>query len=366
MNLWDRVLGELNRGVRRLAVAGMAKNTGKTTVLNHLIRRCLDRPEPPVLGLISTGRDGEKLDAVTQLPKPSIWAPEGTLIATARPALEPGTGLKGTAEADIIEEIAGAAGPLSTIFGPLVIGRVRTSGTVLLVGPGPAAAVGRALGRLEAHGAGLCLADGSLSRLACAAPEITHGVILATGAALSPDPAAVIRLTRYQAEVFTAPRLPDSPIRDAAAAAPGAVAALDAGGTLASPRFSPRLLAADTAVGLGARLLEEARDARILVFRGALPASFLAAANLRPEVTRQLHLVVPDPTHIFADPLVWRRFARLGGRVWVLSPVNLIAVTLNPWSPAGQGFDPGDFLARARAGLAPVPVHDVCLEDTGG
>lgn len=354
MSLWGVVQRVRAGGARRLAVVGMAKNAGKTTVLNYLIGKAAAG-----LGLVSTGRDGESRDAVTELPKPSILAPAGTLLATGRQALD-----QGSARLEVIEDI-----------GSLVLARVREPGTVLLTGPGSVSGLRAALARLEFHGAGLSLVDGSLNRLASASPVVTDAVILATGAALSRDPVEVLRLTRCQAEIFSIPRLPDSPVRQmaevfletTAASGPTAVggpaaAAIDSGGTPEEPRFKLRALDVETALGLGARLIEEAREARIIVFRGALPATLLAAANLRPEIVRCLHLIVPDPTHVFADPLVWRRFERLGGRVWVLREIRLLAVTLNPWSPSGPGFDPAGFLARGRAEMAPFPVYDVQLE----
>ncbi len=42
----------------------MSKNSGKTVALNHLISEAID--EDIKLGIISTGRDGETVDVVTE------------------------------------------------------------------------------------------------------------------------------------------------------------------------------------------------------------------------------------------------------------------------------------------------------------
>ena len=55
----------------RLTVVGMAKNAGKTLTQNYL--RTLVQAEGYVIGLLSIGLDGEKIDALTRLPKPAIW-----------------------------------------------------------------------------------------------------------------------------------------------------------------------------------------------------------------------------------------------------------------------------------------------------
>jgi len=68
-----------------VTVAGLAKNAGKTTVMNHL----LDSLEGP-FGLASLGLDGEARDQLTGLAKPRVRPPAGALVVTT-------TGLAGTA-----------------------------------------------------------------------------------------------------------------------------------------------------------------------------------------------------------------------------------------------------------------------------
>ena len=63
---------------RTVAVVGLAKNAGKTTVINHLLER-IDGP----VGLVSLGLDGEARDQLTGLPKPSVRPRAGTLVASA-------------------------------------------------------------------------------------------------------------------------------------------------------------------------------------------------------------------------------------------------------------------------------------------
>jgi molybdopterin-guanine dinucleotide biosynthesis protein len=52
-----------------LGVLGTAKNTGKTTTLNALLK-CLSEK---LLALTSIGFDGEDLDHITCLPKPNVF-----------------------------------------------------------------------------------------------------------------------------------------------------------------------------------------------------------------------------------------------------------------------------------------------------
>ena len=78
---------DLIAGARTITVVpGLAKNAGKTTVINHLLARL-----PGRVGLASLGLDGETRDQLTGLRKPRILPPRGALVATAEGLLEPGT-----------------------------------------------------------------------------------------------------------------------------------------------------------------------------------------------------------------------------------------------------------------------------------
>ena len=66
---------------RSLAIAGTAKNAGKTTALNYLIDRFAQAGER--IGVSSIGRDGEAVDQITNRPKPRIRPPVGALVATS-------------------------------------------------------------------------------------------------------------------------------------------------------------------------------------------------------------------------------------------------------------------------------------------
>lgn len=74
------LLDNLYNKYKVVSIVGMAKNSGKTVVLNHLIAEAIR--EDIVLGIVSTGRDGESVDLVTETEKPKIFAEVGTIIAT--------------------------------------------------------------------------------------------------------------------------------------------------------------------------------------------------------------------------------------------------------------------------------------------
>ena len=73
------LLEELSQKYKSISIVGMAKNAGKTTALNYLIEEAME--EGLVLGVTSTGRDGEGTDVVTGTDKPRIFLDTGTIVS---------------------------------------------------------------------------------------------------------------------------------------------------------------------------------------------------------------------------------------------------------------------------------------------
>ena len=340
--LLEHVLAAGGETSSRLSVIGLCKNAGKTVTLNHLIRAAAERRLP--LGLVSTGRDGEEQDAITELPKPRIWAPAGAWVATAREALA-----VGSARVTPLQEL-----PMNTPFGPVVLGRVEAEGEVLLIGPGSVRRIGDVLDALESYGARLSLVDGSFDRLAAAAPAVTGRVVLAAGAAYSHSMTETVAQVRHLLDVFDLPPVPEAiqaTVEQALAAAP--VSVVTVAGTVhpvpvASALGDPDLIA-DAAMAL-------VQHGAYLVLRGALGDRLLTTLLRRRAAT--LGLVVSDPTHVLVDRNLWRRWRRQGGQAHVRRPVHLIAVTTNSYSPVGKDYDARAFFQDVRE-IAHRPVFDL-------
>lgn len=339
------VLGGRDRG--RISLVGLSKNAGKTVTLNRLIRAAAGLGIP--LGLLSTGRDGEPVDAVTELPKPRIWAPEGTLVATAAAGgPDGGSGAAGedrerTARVAVLRETG-----ITTPLGPVVIGRVVRSGEVLLVGPGSAARIATLLDELEAAGAALCLVDGSLDRRAAAAPAVTGRAILAAGAAYSASMDATVSQVRYLLELFD---LPEAPPEWRHGARPPVCLLLPDGPPVAVPVPS-----ALTDPAVVAEAAAAAPAGAVLSVTGALTGGLLLALLSRR--CAHIPILVPDPTHVLADRGAWRRWRRQGGQVFVEKRVEIAAVATNAYSPVGPSYDAAAFCARV-AEVAGRPVVDL-------
>lgn len=331
--------------LRTVSVVGIAKNVGKTTTLNHLI--ALADEADVSLGLTSTGRDGERVDILTRLPKPAIQAPEGTLIATAEEAAAQGTaGLQVVKTTEYL-----------TRLGPVVIYMVVRAGAVQLVGPDTIRQTREVVALMHNFGAELVLVDGAFDRVASAAPAVTQGTILATGAAVSTSVDETLNRTRLAIELFKLRRVREEPHASLAA---GLVAGHKV--ALISQEGRVSVLPIKTALEQGEYIAQAVEpDTKYLVLGGSLPGSVLRDFMKRAEVVKRVQVVLADGTRVFADSRAWREFARLGGQLRVVSPIKLLAATVNPFSPLGGSYEPDDFLAKVGALAAPLPVFDVVL-----
>ena len=65
------LLYRLQEQYKTLSIVGMAKNAGKTTALNYILEEAMD--EGMLLGVTSTGRDGETSDLVRGTEQPKVF-----------------------------------------------------------------------------------------------------------------------------------------------------------------------------------------------------------------------------------------------------------------------------------------------------
>jgi hypothetical protein len=159
-----------------IGVAGTAKNTGKTTTLVALLK---ELKEENSLGLTGIGYDGESFDNVTGLPKPRIDVYEGMIVAVTDKCVR-----HAKAKIETLFQT-----PVQTPLGRIVIGKVAEAGKLVLAGPVKRSDLRQTLDCMREYGAQLVLVDGALSRVAPFAE--VDALILATGASRNNDIAAL-------------------------------------------------------------------------------------------------------------------------------------------------------------------------------
>lgn len=344
-----RAIQEAN--ARRVALVGIAKHAGKTTVLNVLIERAELAGQR--LGIVSIGVDGERNDAIMGVPKPEVHVPGGTLVASAGDVLT-----AGTADLSIL-----ASTGISSTLGDIYIAEVKQPGTVLLAGIRYAAQVEQVLSQMEELGAGLCLVDGAFDRMMAASPELTDGVVLATGGVVAKTVAEVAQKTRFFLQRFSLPsaneaqaKLFDLAVEKGTLVVGGETDGKDELYVLAqessftaNPQTDPHWPGAE--------------KARVLAVPGAVTDRLLGMLEGLP---RGFTLVLSDATHFFASAEAWRKFLRRGGQVVVRKSIRVFGLTVNPHSVTGYDLPRGELLCSVREVAAGVPVQDVKFAENEG
>jgi hypothetical protein len=356
-------LSELTASTRRLALVGLAKNTGKTETLAALLREL--EAQGRRVGVTSVGRDGEECDVIdSRIEKPRVLLPAGSLVATTDRLLR-ASGLPH----ELLEDTG-----VRTPLGRVLIARLEGPGAIEVAGPSAAMDVRAVSDAMLAHGAEQALIDGAVDRRAASAPNVADGLIIATGAVLDHDIDEVVLQTRDAVELVRLPRVEDGSevgvrLRQLAAGsdtANGSRASFVVGEDLKPVALPPRFILTSGAEQI-AQLLDERPEARWLLVSGALPDAFLR--NLVHPLRhrrRRLALVVSDATKVF----LWKRgpawYGRRGVELQALNSIALHALTVNPIAPESHRFASTELRVRLAQAIPDVAIFDVLDPDYQG
>jgi hypothetical protein len=329
----------------RVALVGLAKNTGKTVALGAILAELEARGE--AIGVTSLGRDGESTDVLDDaIAKPPIRLPPMALVATTEPLLE---------RSDVRAEVPLRTGH-RTPLGRVVVARLLERGTVEVAGPVAAQDVGDVVDQMRRLGAGRVMVDGSIDRRAGASPRLADGVVLSTGAVLSADLDQLARRTKAAVDLLTLAAVQDAELRSRAAALRTSALLLDGGEAI--PLDSS--IVHDRVEGI-VPLLRGRSDVRAVVVRGALCEPLLEQIG-RARRGAPVTVVADDATRVFLGRGTCARHRLRGVMLAVLAPIPLLAVTTNPVAPLRHSFDAEELRARIAAELPGVPVLDVLAD----
>jgi len=329
-------LADLLACTRRVALVGLAKNTGKTETLAAILRELGQRGTS--VGVTSIGRDGEARDVIdSRIEKPRIVLQAGSLVASTD-ALVRASGLAH-------ERLEGTG--VRTPLGEVVIARLAENGAVEVAGPSTAEDLGRVSDAMLAYGAEQVLIDGSIDRRAASSPAVADGLVIATGAVLGKEIEQVVAATRDAVELV---RLP---LADAGPA--------DASNDGSTGPVLERNLALGAEPAEIAALLREHPGASTFHVEGALSERFLEGllAARTARAGRELRIVVGDPTKVFLTHRGVGWYCRQGVAIEVRRTIALQAITVNPVAPQSHRFDSRQLRELIEAAVEDVPILDV-------
>jgi hypothetical protein len=335
------LLYDLSNKYKTLSIVGMAKNAGKTTALNFLIEEAMD--EGIVLGITSTGRDGETQDLVTGTEKPRVYLDQGTLVSVP-------SQLFGLADAGL--EILRRT-KYSTAIGELLICKVQDAGYVQIAGPVINSETKKLCQDMFGLGCDLVMIDGAIDRKTIASPETSDAIILATGAVLSRSMKKVVEETAHVVHLYGLPEFDENDkvtefIRQ------------DNYEHIIAFNDKGEGKVLDLVTGLGAaRYIDDAieEDTRYIFIPGAFTNSVVA--DITNKHLKQVEFILKDPTKIFVNIMDWGQLRKRGFKVKVLKNIEIAAITVNPWSPQGYTFDSDVLIEEMRKLIPDMPIIDV-------
>ena len=301
-------LADLVRPHPTVTVVGLAKNAGKTTVVNHLLERMEGR-----VGLASLGLDGEAKDQLTGLAKPRIAPPAGALVLTT-------TQLRG--QTPMVRELS-----FRTAAGEVVIVAAGGGEPVVVSGPTRLDELDVALDALRAAGAKRLLLEGALGRLGTAAPGRADAVVLAAGASLAEGGDDLALRLRLAVDALDLPE-----------------AGADADVVLTH------------GAGFETEAAAEVREGAVAELPGALTDPLLE--GLMRE-RRRATLVVADATRVLAGAQTVARARRAGVELTVRRRLRIAALTSSPFHPDSARMPDEAFRALVDASAGRWPVYDV-------
>jgi hypothetical protein len=358
------LLTQLIEPSRRVAVVGLAKNTGKTETLGAILRELEQLGR--TVGVTSVGRDGEARDAIdARIEKPRVRLAAGSLVATTDALL------RASALGYELVEDTGIRTPL----GRVAIARLLQGGAIEVAGPSAAQDVRAVADAMLARGAEQVLVDGAIDRRAASSPAVCDGLVMCTGAVLHEEIERVVAITQDAVDLVRLPVVEDARVRalaaggasggsgdaggasllvDSARVGGGAEGAGNSAGGIT--RLPERFALASSAQEIARALLANP-GADHLVLRGALHEPFLREL-LQVARERPLQVVVQDSTKVFLSERGRAWYERQGFSLRVLAPIGLRVLTINPLAPQSHSFE-----SRRLRGLLEGAVRGVAVVD---
>lgn len=295
-----------------IGIVGLAKNSGKTTTLNALIEEFHHEN----LGLTSIGLDGETLDQVNFLPKPKIFVYPNMVVATTKACLD-----VSLADYDILEET-----PFLTALGRVYIIKMTSKGTIMLAGPTANHEMNILLTMMKKY-TNRVFVDGALSRKTYSAMTELDGIVLATGASFSPSMEETILKTKQIITTFLYPKTKES----------------------IKSSYAVVMTGLDKQLTLHTKNTEEIKQAfkqmkdhlDWVYMKGALTERLIdIMIELR---IKSFKLIIEDPSKLMVHHHKADVFNKLDISVEVIKTCPLLMITVNPFRPTGDSYDPEVF-----------------------
>ncbi|MGM0378155.1 MAG: hypothetical protein ACQEQE_00295 [Bacillota bacterium] len=328
-----------------ISIIGLAKNAGKTEVLNSLLEEGFEKKIK--IGVTSIGRDGEKKDSVTNTSKPEIFVEPETIIVTLDFYVK-----KSDAEIEILKILDS-----KSYLGTYIVGKVRSSGTIQLAGPNSTKRIKKICEFMLSIGCQKVFIDGALNRISSSAPHISDSAIIATGAAVSNQMDKVVKKTLHQIHLFNLPDV--SSIFNQVMT--NFILKKD---TICLINKDEEIIDLNLKTGLNnfEKIIKEIDNStKFIIFPGSLTGQMVK--KIYSYGYTNIDYIVKDTTKLFISEKLLNEFLNLKINFYVYKSIEVLALTINPFSPQGYHFDPNVFKKEIKNYVKDLPVINVLEEN---
>lgn len=318
---------------RIISIVGNAKNAGKTTVLNALVKGSQAH-----FLLTSIGLDGEDLDQVTHLEKPQVFVRKNDYVLSARDTLE-----AFSAPYKIIKTY-----PIQTSIGEIVLCQILGPGKVLIAGPSKVEQMRETIMDIQNNLDIKVIVDGAFFRQSFA--HIGDGVIFVVGANFARDMATTIEHAALNYWKLTLEKYTDDCFID-----------LLKDQVMIIKNKQVLDLGLISVLGHSEEILRAAIDIDALYIPKALTDEFVDCWTSR-YAHQSFNLILQSGIHIQLNDQNLMRLKHLAKTIYVKQPINVLAVCMNPTSPSGYTY-PKDVFKKALERNLKLRVYDVKEDD---
>jgi hypothetical protein len=313
------------------AIAGISKNSGKTSLLNSLLANLQDK----TAGVLTTGRDGEERDVVFGNPKPSLMLSANTLFTTSSGIVDK----LGTA-VQVMEKLPFPAGGK-----PLWLVKALRDIETEITGPANVSAQMETARIMLQKGADTVFIDGSLDRKSVAMSPDVNGVFLVVGGSFG----NLEKLTSELARQICLAGI--KPYRAAGSKALNQnIAVYSSKGWQSTDQRSLLGFEGDLM-----QLIAEQEVSR-LYLPGAVTDTVYN--SLKPALKEIKEIVVRHPLNLHLKKSNLEHLTATH-KTTCLHPFKIVAVAVNSWSVSGNHIDSSVLRSFVRERFPALPIIDV-------
>jgi len=281
------------------------------------------------VAITSIGLDGEKIDQVTFMDKPRINVKINDLIATAENTL-----VAFDAEYEIIQKT-----DIRTAIGNILILRITRAGNALVAGPSGVNGMSRTVEILRNYNPKKILIDGAFFRHSLA--RISEATVFVVGANFHQEMEKTIQDAMFSVQKFELkkPNFDVNFLNNI-----NQICLID-------DNLNIKRLEFDTVIGNTEKIISMANEKyRFLYLPKAITNRFVETlVNSRHRF--EIDIILDSPISIQLGFTNSINLFKLSNKLYVIHPINLVAVCFNPYSPRGYEYDNQIFQTKLEKAL---------------